>query len=151
MQIHAYSLLLRELFLYAVQKKSLGKIMASDIKIEGEIGKSFTRFKDRQVKRGTKRNYSGSFKEKRLHGNFTTGYGKSLPYQMLLTSRREQKIPGPDLTNVGKIIVCSPIIALMQDQVDRLDSITNVKAVYKGRCYFVSKAFICSYKEAKIN
>lgn len=66
-----------------------------------------------------------------------TGYGKSLPYQMLIPLRRMLQNPGADPTNVGKIIVCSPIIALMQDQVDRLNSIPNVKAVYKGRCYFM--------------
>lgn len=68
-----------------------------------------------------------------------TWYGKSLPYQMLIPLRRMLQIPGADLTNVGKIIVCSPIhvIALMQDQVDRLNSIPNVKAVYRGRYYFV--------------
>lgn len=47
------------------------------------------------------------------------------------------QIPGADPTNYGKIVVCSPISALMQDQIDRLNSITNVKAVYKGKCYFV--------------
>lgn len=58
------------------------------------------------------------------------GYGKSLPYQMLIPLRRMLQIPGTDPANV---IVCSPIIALMQNQVDRLNSIPNVKAVYKGR------------------
>ncbi|XP_062603119.1 ATP-dependent DNA helicase RecQ-like [Saccostrea cucullata] len=54
---------------------------------------------------------------------------------MLIPVRKQlqiQRSPDLDSYNVGKIIVCSPLIALMQDQVDRLNSIPNVKAVYKG-------------------
>ena len=41
-----------------------------------------------------------------------TGYGKSLPYQMLVPLRREM---GTDDKNL-KVIVCSPWVAIMRDQ-----------------------------------
>lgn len=69
-------------------------------------------------------------KKKDCIATLPTGYGKSLPYQMLIPLRRMLHISGADPTNFGN--------ALMQDQIDRLNSIPNVKAVYKGRCYFVS-------------
>lgn len=114
--------------------------MASDIKIEREIEKVLQDLKTDKLKEEQREITVAALKKKDCMAILTTGYGKSLPYQMVLTLRREQNIPGPDLTNVGKIIVCSPIIALVQDQVDRLNSIPNVKAVYKGRCYFVCNA-----------
>ena len=39
-----------------------------------------------------------------------TGYGKSLPYQLLIPLRREL-LTSEDPSSVGKIIECSPIIA----------------------------------------
>ena len=76
-----------------------------------------------------------------------TGYGKSLPYQMYLPLIRrlkmeEESVFKPStremLTNLDsseKVIVCSPLVALMEDQVKRLSSIPNVQAVYKGKRY----------------
>lgn len=96
-------------------------------------------FKIDKLKEEQRANTVAALKKKDCMAILQTGYGKSLPYQMLMPLRRELQIPGADPTTVGKIIVCSPIIALMQDQVDRLNSIPNVKAVYKGRCYFVFK------------
>lgn len=57
-----------------------------------------------------------------------TGYGKSLPYQMLVPVRREMKTSDMNC----KIIVCSPLMALMRDQCERLNSIPGIRAVYKG-------------------
>lgn len=61
-----------------------------------------------------------------------TGFGKSLPYQMLVSLRRELSANCGVTTDVGKVIVCSPLEALMQDQVDRLNTVPNITAVYKG-------------------
>lgn len=63
-----------------------------------------------------------------------TGFGKSLPYQMLVSLRRElsANCRRSVTTDVGKVIVCSPLVALMQDQVDRLNTVPNITAVYKG-------------------
>ena len=58
-----------------------------------------------------------------------TGYGKSLPYQMLVPLRREM---GTDDKNT-KVIVCSPLVAIMRDQCERLNGIPGVRAVYKGK------------------
>lgn len=57
-----------------------------------------------------------------------TGFGKSLPFQMAIPVRREMGM------NVGKILVCCPLISLMQDQVAYLRSISNLTAAYKGWC-----------------
>ena len=57
-----------------------------------------------------------------------TGYGNSLPYQMLVSVKREM-----DLDDISsKVIVCSPLVALMRDQCERLNKIPGVKAEYKG-------------------
>ena len=75
-----------------------------------------------------------AFQKKDCMAVLPTGYGKSLPYQLLIPFRREL-LTSEDPSSVGKIIVCSPIIALMQDQVDRLNNIPNLKAVYKGKSF----------------
>ena len=67
-----------------------------------------------------------------------TGYGKSLPYQIFLPVVRElQKcetdIAIKDYTDIeDRIIVCCPLVALMQDQVQRLQCIPDLRVVYKG-------------------
>lgn len=55
-----------------------------------------------------------------------TGFGKSLPYQMYsLVNRR--------LTGVKEIVVvCCPLVALMQDQVEKMSNIPEVKSAYAG-------------------
>lgn len=58
-----------------------------------------------------------------------TGFGKSLPYQMLISVCMEK---GVEKSEIGKVLVCSPLVALMQDQVDRLNTIPNITAAYKG-------------------
>ena len=58
-----------------------------------------------------------------------TGYGKSLPYQMLVPLRREMC---EDDKN-SKAIVCSPLVTIMRDQCERLNGIPGVKAVYKAK------------------
>ena len=73
-----------------------------------------------------------------------TGYGKSLPYQMYLPLIRRLKSESDDLflpetvkmlstLDVNeKIIVCCPLLSLMDDQVKRLECVPGLKAVYKG-------------------
>ncbi|XP_076113624.1 ATP-dependent DNA helicase RecQ-like [Mytilus galloprovincialis] len=62
-----------------------------------------------------------------------TGFGKLLPYQMLVSVRRElEKETSSD--DVGKVIVCSPLVALMADQVDRINAVPNVTAAYRSAC-----------------
>ena len=62
-----------------------------------------------------------------------TGFGKSLPYQMFVSVARYLT---PD-TDVGKIIVVSPLMALMKDQVTRLNQIPDVIARYKGKFFYI--------------
>ncbi|XP_062576024.1 ATP-dependent DNA helicase RecQ-like, partial [Saccostrea cucullata] len=107
--------------------------MATDL--ENAIEKVLQDFKIQTLKEEQKDILLTALNNKDCMAILPTGYGKSLPYQMLIPVRKQlqiQRSPDLDSYNVGKIIVCSPLIALMQDQVDRLNSIPNVKAVYKG-------------------
>lgn len=53
-----------------------------------------------------------------------TGFGKSLPYQLLIPVRKAMgQFDGK------KVIICSSLIALMMDQCERLSLIPGVKAV----------------------
>ena len=61
-----------------------------------------------------------------------TGYGKSLPYQMLVPLQRELGL------DAGKVIVCSPLIALMQDQSQRLSRIPGLEVVCKGLIFILA-------------
>ncbi|XP_021372830.1 uncharacterized protein LOC110462914 [Mizuhopecten yessoensis] len=55
-----------------------------------------------------------------------TGYGKSLPYQMYLpVMRRIGASP-------GKVLVCCPLVSLMDDQVKRLSDLDCISAAYAG-------------------
>ena len=56
-----------------------------------------------------------------------TGFGKSLPFQMYLPVVREIRAD-----RNGKILVCCPLISLMQDQVEKLSHIQGLNAAYKG-------------------
>ena len=79
-----------------------------------------------------------------------TGFGKSLPYQMLVPLQRELGL------GAGKVIVCSPLIALMQDQSQRLSRIPGLEVVCKGLIFFykankiiVYVRFVCERKNVK--
>jgi ATP-dependent DNA helicase RecQ len=63
-------------------------------------------------------------------GILPTGYGKSLPYQLVLPLKRSLNVNTD--SSEEKIIVCCPLVALMQDQVNRLNGIQGITAVYKG-------------------
>jgi len=62
-----------------------------------------------------------------------TGYGKSLPYQLYLPVLKELKREG-DNENSKKpiVLVCCPLIALMEDQVRRIRTIPSVNAEFIG-------------------
>ena len=73
-----------------------------------------------------------------------TGYGKSLPYQMYiplireLTNRKSEldetlEIKIERLDPEEKVIVCCPLVALMEDQVTRLQGIEGLRVAYKGK------------------
>lgn len=57
-----------------------------------------------------------------------TGYGKSLPYQVLTPVKRVENVP----FCTDKIIVCCPLVSLMEDQVHRLRTFSDLTAVFKG-------------------
>ncbi|XP_052062841.1 bifunctional 3'-5' exonuclease/ATP-dependent helicase WRN-like [Mytilus californianus] len=57
-----------------------------------------------------------------------TGFGKSLPFQLYLPVVREICENSSD----WKVLVCCPLVALMQDQVEKLSHIANLSAAYKG-------------------
>ncbi|KAK3107439.1 hypothetical protein FSP39_014645 [Pinctada imbricata] len=65
-----------------------------------------------------------------------TGYGKSLPYQMYVPLRR--KLSGDDYRkqsgmhdklNEPKVSVCSPLLALMGDQVNKLNGVPEIRHI----------------------
>ena len=70
-------------------------------------------------------------------GILPTGYGKSLPYQLVLPLKRALKTD----SSGEKIIVCCPLVAIMQDQVKRLNTIPGVTAAFKGNLIHVIQYF----------
>ena len=59
-----------------------------------------------------------------------TGFGKSLPFQIYLPVVRGMIV---DQTRSDwKVLVCCPLVSLMQDQVEKLTRIPVVSAAYKG-------------------
>ena len=59
-----------------------------------------------------------------------TGYGKSLPYQIFTAVVRKIDESFDDCK--GKIIVCSPLVALMQEKGQRLDGKNSITAAVLG-------------------
>ena len=66
-----------------------------------------------------------------------TGHGKSLPYQLVLPLKRALKTD----SSGEKIIVCCPLVVIMQDQVKRLNTIPGVTAAFKGNLIHVIQYF----------
>ena len=56
-----------------------------------------------------------------------TGYGKSLPFQMFVPLQQEL-----GRTGACKIVVCSPLTALMRDQCIGLNKVDGINAKYLG-------------------
>ena len=63
-----------------------------------------------------------------------TGFGKSLPFQLYLPVKRA--LVGDN--SYGKVIVCCPLVSLMQDQVNKLTSLGLVTAAFRGMSNFFS-------------
>lgn len=61
-----------------------------------------------------------------------TGYGKSLPFQIAISVKRLLQCDDAG----EKIIVCCPLVALMKDQVIRLNSLPGIIAKFKGKLVF---------------
>ena len=70
-------------------------------------------------------------------GILPTGHGKSLPYQLVLPLKRALKTD----SSGEKIIVCCPLVVIMQDQVKRLNTIPGVTAAFKGNLIHVIQYF----------
>ncbi|XP_062582012.1 probable ATP-dependent DNA helicase RecS [Saccostrea cucullata] len=62
-------------------------------------------------------------------GVLPTGFGKSLPYQLSILTRQGLT---ESADRVGKVIVCSPLVALMKDQVQRVHRLTGCRAEILG-------------------
>ena len=54
-----------------------------------------------------------------------TGFGKTLPFQMFIPVCRELSL------DVGKVLVCCPLISLMQDLVGKLGKVPQLTAAIK--------------------
>ncbi|CAG2226242.1 unnamed protein product [Mytilus edulis] len=107
--------------------------MASKSDIDVAIDKVLTDFKISTLKAEQRTILDCLIEKKDCMAILPTGFGKSLPYQMLVSVRRElEKETSSD--DVGKVIVCSPLVALMADQVDRINAVPNVTAAYRGAC-----------------
>lgn len=74
-----------------------------------------------------------------------TGYGKSLPYQILLPVARKMKELGSDTRTDGKIVVCGPLVSLFEDQVSKLQSVPMIKSAFKGK-FFKYRLRLTFYK-----
>ena len=60
-----------------------------------------------------------------------TGYGKSLPYQMYIPVMKDRQNE-TSTEEIQKVVVCCPLVALMQDQVNRLQGVAGLRVEYKG-------------------
>ncbi|XP_071151009.1 ATP-dependent DNA helicase RecQ-like [Mytilus edulis] len=95
-------------------------------KLEQAIGKVLLNFNIDTLKLEQRKMLDALLSSKDCIGVLPTGYGKSLPYQMLVSIKRELGIDD------AKVVVCSPLVALMQDQTQRLRNIPGIKAEYTG-------------------
>ncbi|XP_056001627.1 probable ATP-dependent DNA helicase RecS [Ostrea edulis] len=55
-----------------------------------------------------------------------TGYGKSLPYQRFIPIMRERLGENEE---TPKVIVCCPLVALMEDQVNRVKGVAGLRVI----------------------
>ena len=58
-----------------------------------------------------------------------TKFGKPLPFQIFIPVCRELSL------DVGRVLVCCPLISLMQDQVGKLGKTPLLNTAYKGICF----------------
>ncbi|XP_048747213.2 probable ATP-dependent DNA helicase RecS [Ostrea edulis] len=96
--------------------------------LEIAIGKVLRKFGIDKLKKEQKQMLELLLERKDCMAVLPTGYGKSLPYQMLVSVKRELEMED----DASKVIVCSPLVALMLDQCERLNGIPGIRAVQKG-------------------
>ena len=84
-------------------------------------------FKVQQFKPAQKKIFESIWFGKDCIAVLPTGYGKSLPYQTIISAKTLEH------QSYGKIIVCCPLVSLMEDQVHRIRLSTDLKAIYKGK------------------
>ena len=60
-----------------------------------------------------------------------TWYGKSLPYQMYNPVMKERQ-DETRTEKIQKVVVCCPLVALIQDQVNHLQGVAGLRVEYKG-------------------
>jgi superfamily II DNA helicase RecQ len=101
--------------------------MASSSSFDNLISKTIEIFNIKELKNEQKEILKASWEGTDCMAVLPTGFGKSLPYQMLSTMR---KLSGE--TGSKKVVVCTPLLSLMQDQVQRLRLIPDVTALYLG-------------------
>jgi len=99
---------------------------------EGELEEAIktvlSQFKIEELKKEQKQMLELLLERQDCMAVLPTGYGKSLPYQMLVPVKRELNLD--DMSS--KVIVCLP---LMRDQCERLNGISGVRAEYKGSLF----------------
>ncbi|XP_069109782.1 ATP-dependent DNA helicase RecQ-like [Argopecten irradians] len=107
--------------------------MAEDEAIEKALETVMKEFKVNELKEEQREILSMLLAGQDCIAVLPTGYGKSLPYQMFVPVLKSLSNSHPDqFQTPGKVIVCCPLVSLMQDQVKRLATISCVTAAYKG-------------------
>ena len=103
--------------------------MAASITFDDLVAKTLQIFNLLQLKPQQDEILKASWERRDCMAVLPTGFGKSLPYQMLTTM---YNLAGID----GKVLVCSPLQSLIEDQVHRLRRIPNISALYIGMSYY---------------
>ena len=122
--------------------------MAKDLQFEAAVTEICAIFNVESLRKEQQTILDSLISKKDCMAVLPTGYGKSLPYQMYLPLIRRlkntdasvsdgvssdimKKVKEIDLNE--KILVCCPLVSLMNDQVQRLAEIPNLRAAYKGK------------------
>jgi superfamily II DNA helicase RecQ len=103
----------------------------ADIEVKAALEKILPFFHIDQLKREQMKILEAILEKKDCIAVLPTGYGKSLPFQIAVSVKRVLHRDDAD----EKIIVCCPLVALMKDQVTRLNCLPDIKAKFKGKLY----------------
>ena len=97
--------------------------------IENTIRSVLSKFHIKELKKEQRQILDNLLRGEDCVAVLPTGYGKSLPYQIFApiyhTLRDEKAV----------VLVCCPLIALMEDQVQRIQKTHFVSAEYIGELY----------------
>ncbi|XP_048739616.1 ATP-dependent DNA helicase RecQ-like [Ostrea edulis] len=100
----------------------------ADIKvIDAALEKILPRFGVSALKKEQRSILDAMIEGKDCMAILPTGFGKSLPFQVYIPLMREMN---PGFSAV--ILVCCPLVALMQDQVKKISAVPGISAAYKG-------------------